>query len=93
MICKKRGCRTIISRVANSEDYCFLHQRQMVEKEAREFYLEEDKKKYKKGWQVSNFLPIEQSLEHFKNNLRKVKTKIKYKIVNGKECHSIFRYS
>ncbi len=65
----------------------------MSYKDARKFSEDEDKARWKRGVQVSGFIPIDESLDHFKQQLKGFKTKIKEKVCGGKKVHAIFRYS
>ena len=93
MKCKKRGCGTILSKVANLGEYCFKHQKEITWEDDKKLAEEEEKNKWAKGVQVTNFIPISESLDSFIKDLEGIKIKIKKKILMSEERHAVFRYS
>ena len=95
MRCRKRGCGTVLSKVANLDDrYCLKHQKEMAIQDSMKFSGEENENRWKKGVQVSTPVEDIRALDHIRESLKGKKVIIKEgKDSRGYPTFALFRYS
>ena len=93
MKCKKVNCRTILSEVANLGEYCFIHALEQREQDEKDEVEANYRKKYAKGYRLTRYILVSQSLDFAMVCLKRKKTKIVYKTIKGNKCHALVRYN
>lgn len=94
MKCRTKNCGTVICKITNPDSkYCLVcFKKRLLKKDAKE-QAEEEIRRYKKGVQVTEFIPIENNFDSFIEDLKGIRMKIKKKTTDRGKVHALFRYS